>query len=136
MTTFDLTYLKVPRKNTIQGLAFPMRLDGVGGYLTSNENLGTLRDGVIQLLMTARGSRVMRPDFGTDLRKSAFEIIDDTLLNTLRSQILEVIAKYEPRVIVQAVDVIPDAERSELKVRLKLASKSDLLNPEMVEVTV
>ena len=65
MGNFDLEYVSVPGKNRILGLAFPMRTDGVGGFLTSNENLGSLRDCVIQLIMTRRGARVMRPDFGT-----------------------------------------------------------------------
>jgi phage baseplate assembly protein W len=106
MANFELKYLKEPKKNRILGLAYPMRLDGVGGYLTQNENLGSLRDCVIQLIMTQKGARVMRPDFGTDVRSSLFEPLNAQLVENLRSQILEAIAKYEPRVIVKDLALI------------------------------
>ena len=136
MTTYDLQYLKVPVKNTIKGLAFPMREDGVGGFLTSNENLGCLSDGLKQLILTSRGARVMRPDYGTDLRKSVFSMLDQTQINTLREQILQTIDKYEKRVIVKRLDLVPDEENHKLLIKLLVTSKDDLLNEQLVEVLV
>jgi len=136
MSTFDLQYLKVPRKTNILGLAFPMRSDSVGGYLTQNESITALKDNVIQLIMTARGSRVMRPDFGTDLRVGVFEQFDDNMVNTLRRQIIDVISKYEPRVILRSLDVLPNFELAQLIIRLDITSKDDLLNGELVEILV
>lgn len=136
MNTFDLEYLNVQRKRNILGLAFPMRLDGVGGYLTQNESLGALRDNVIQLIMTSRGSRVMRPDYGTDLRNSVFEQFDSNLENILRTQIIQVIEKYEPRVIVKSLNLISDTETGRLIIKLFITSKDDLLNGESVELIV
>tara|TARA_R100001082_G_C4360062_1_gene158874 strand:- start:1017 stop:1427 length:411 start_codon:yes stop_codon:yes gene_type:complete len=136
MPNFDLEYLKTPAKKSILGLSFPMRNDGVGGFLTSNENLGSLRDCVIQLIMTPRGARVFRPDYGTDLRGSVFELMDTSLLNTLKNQISTTIAKYEPRVIVNSLVVDADVERHKIVVQLSLSSKDDLLNSQMVEVFV
>tara|TARA_R100000458_G_C8230467_1_gene212296 strand:+ start:94 stop:504 length:411 start_codon:yes stop_codon:yes gene_type:complete len=134
MTNFELKYLKEPKKNRIQGLAYPMRLNGVGGYLTSNENLGSLRDCVIQLIMTPKGSRVMRPDFGTDLRTSMFEPLNSQLVENLRTQILSAIAKYETRVIVKDLSLFPNYENNSLLIKLIITSKDDLLNSELVEI--
>jgi len=136
MPNFDLNYVKSVSKNRILGVAFPMRNDGIGGYVAQNENIRSLRDCVIQLLMTGRGARVMRPDYGTDLRASVFEPLTEDLIGSLRKQILQVIAKYEPRVIVQRVEVTPDFERHTIKVQLYITSKDDLLNGELVEVLV
>lgn len=136
MSNFDLEYVSVPGKNRILGLAFPMRNDGVGGYLTSNENMGSLRDCVIQLIMTRRGARVMRPDYGTDLRSSLFEPMDSRLMDTLRAQITSTIAKYEPRVVLKSLNLIPDWETNKLTIKLSLSSKDDLLNTEFVELLV
>jgi len=113
-----------------------MRNDGIGGYVAQNENIRSLRDCVIQLIMTGRGARVMRPDYGTDLRASVFEPLTEDLIDSLRKQILQVIAKYEPRVIVQRVEITPDFERHTIKVQLYITSKDDLLNGELVEVLV
>lgn len=136
MPNYDLQYLKVPAANSIQGLAFPMREDGTGGFLTSNENLGSLRDGVRQLILTSRGARVMRPDYGTDIRKSVFDPLDSTMLNTLREQIVSTISKYEKRVIVKKLDIISDADNHKLEIRLLITTKDDLLNSTMVEILV
>tara|TARA_R110000824_G_scaffold163979_1_gene339970 strand:- start:87 stop:497 length:411 start_codon:yes stop_codon:yes gene_type:complete len=136
MGNFDLEYVSVPGKNRILGLAFPMRTDGVGGFLTSNENLGSLRDCVIQLIMTRRGARVMRPDFGTDVRQAVFEPLDSRLVDTLKSQISSTIAKYEPRVIIKNLTITPNWEENRLTIKLSLSSKDDLLNTEFVELLV
>lgn len=136
MGNFDLEYVSVPGKNRILGLAFPMRTDGVGGFLTSNENIGSLRDCVIQLIMTRRGARVMRPDFGTDVRQAVFEPLDSRLVDTLKSQISSTIAKYEPRVIIKNLTITPNWEDNRLTIKLSLSSKDDLLNTEFVELLV
>lgn len=136
MGNFDLEYVSVPGKNRILGLAFPMRNNGVGGFLTSNENLGSLRDNVVQLIMTQRGARVMRPDYGTDVRSAVFQPMDRQLLDTLRKQIASTIAKYEPRVILKNLTVVPDWDNSRITIKLHITSKDDLLNTEFVELLV
>tara|TARA_R110000824_G_scaffold61487_16_gene163567 strand:- start:3915 stop:4256 length:342 start_codon:yes stop_codon:yes gene_type:complete len=113
-----------------------MREDGTGGFLSSNENLGSLRDGVRQLILTSRGARVMRPDYGTDIRKSVFNPLDNTMINTLREQIVSTIATYEKRVIVKKLTLVPDEENHKLIIKLLITSKDDLLNAAMVEVLV
>ena len=135
MPNFDLNYIKTSSADRILGVAFPMR-NGVGGYFAQNENLRSLRDCIIQLIMTTRGARVMRPDFGTDLRASVFEPLDTEMIDILREQILQTISKYEPRVIVKRVSLTPDHEQQTLKVELYITSKDDLLTGELIEVLV
>jgi phage baseplate assembly protein W len=136
MVNFNLQYQKTENRTDILGLAFPMMLDGIGGVLTQSENLGALRDGVIQLIMTSRGARVMRPDYGTDIRKSVFEPMDTATLQTLRGQIAQTIATYEPRVVVQQLNLIPDEDRNTLTISLVLSTKNDLLTTTSVALTV
>ena len=136
MVNFNLQYQKTENRTDILGLSFPMMLNGIGGVLTQSENLGALRDGIIQLIMTSRGARVMRPDYGTDLRKSVFEPMDTTTLQTLRGQITQTIATYEPRAVVQQLNLIPDEDRNSLTISLVLSTKNDLLTTTSVALTV
>tara|TARA_R110000824_G_scaffold91961_1_gene223365 strand:+ start:3124 stop:3534 length:411 start_codon:yes stop_codon:yes gene_type:complete len=136
MNTNDLNYITTNAKKRILGVAFPMMNEGIGGYVAQNENLRSLRDCVVQLIMTGRGARVMRPDYGTDLRASMFEQFTSEMIEVLRAQIIETIAKYEPRVIVKRIALNPDYENHTLKVELYITSKDDLLNGELVEVLV
>jgi phage baseplate assembly protein W len=136
MPNFDLNYIKTNAKKRILGVAFPMMNEGIGGYVAQNENLKSLKDCVIQLIMTGRGARVMRPDYGTDLRASVFEQMTGDMIDALKQQILQTISKYEPRVIVKRIALTPNFERHTLKVELYITSKDDLLNGELVEVLV
>ena len=136
MPNFDLNYIKTASKKRILGVAFPMMNTGIGGYVAQNENLRSLRDCVVQLIMTGRGARVMRPDYGTDLRASVFEPLNEDMLNSLREQIIQVITKYEPRVIVKRLSLTPDLEKHILRIELYITSKDDLLNGELIEVLV
>ena len=136
MNTNDLNYITTNAKKRILGVAFPMMNEGIGGYVAQNESLRSLRDCVVQLIMTGRGARVMRPDYGTDLRASMFEQFTSEMIEVLRAQIIETIAKYEPRVIVKRIALNPDYENHTLKVELYITSKDDLLNGELVEVLV
>lgn len=135
MPNFDLNYVQIPSKKRILGVAFPM-MNGVGGYIAQNENLRSLRDCVMQLILTGRGARVMRPDFGTDLRSSVFEALTEDMVESLRAQILQVISKYEPRVIVKRIELTPDFEKHSLRIELYITSKDDLLNGELIDVLV
>jgi len=136
MANFDLEYISTPGKNRVLGLAYPMRQDGVGGFVSQNDNLGALRDGIIQLLMTVPGERVFRPDFGTSLRSAVFEPLDQGLLSTLKSQIAFSIAKYEPRVIVKSLEVIPIWDTNQVAIELQITTSNDLLNTQTVELLV
>ena len=78
----------------------------------------------------------MRPDYGTDLRKSMFEPMDSASIATLRAQISDTIAKYEPRVVLQQLNVFPQDELNTLTVQLVLSTKNDLLTTTNVEITV
>ena len=134
MSNFDLQYVDAPNKTRILGLAFPMRLDGVGGYASQNENLHSLRDGLIQLIMTSPGERVFRPDFGTNVRSMLFEPINETMVTNMKNDILTAIGKYEPRVIIKSLDIIPIYEDNKVYIRLLATSKNNLLNTANVEL--
>ena len=131
-----LKYLTAPDRQTIKGVAFPMLNKGTGGFVTQNTDLGALRDGVIQLLLTTRGSRVMRPDFGTDIHASLFEPLGRDVAAKIKSQIISSIAKYEPRVVVKSLRVLPLYDLQKIKIFLKITSKNDLLTGENIEILI
>ena len=62
--------------------------------------------------------------------------MDTTTIQTLRGQITQTIATYEPRVVVQQLNIIPDESRNSLTVSLVLSTKNDLLTTASVALTV
>jgi phage baseplate assembly protein W len=62
-----------------------------------------IRNDLLQLLLTAPGERVMRPDFGSPIRPFLFELMTATDLSILKDGIIAAIEKFEPRVTVTDV---------------------------------
>lgn len=61
-----------------------------------------------QILLTEQGERVMRPDFGTTLRRKLFENIDAPLVKIIQKEVVTALARWEPRIEVTLVEVTQD----------------------------
>ena len=80
-----------------------------------------IKNDLLQLLLTSPGERIMRPNFGTLLRKFPFELDDVKTIISLREAIIETIRSNEPRVIVRSVSVVPDADNHLLHVSINIS---------------
>jgi uncharacterized protein len=129
-----LQYLTTSRRKSIKGVSFPLDTKGTGGVFTYNEGIKSIRDGIIQLLLTNKGERIMRPGFGVNLRRSVFDQNDPLLAEGLKKQVTEAITTYEPRVVIKKLTVTP--KEHTLTILLKMALKDDLLRDEIVEITI
>jgi hypothetical protein len=132
-----LTSSKIP---AIKGVAFPVVL-GAGGFFTRTDGMETILNGIKQLLLTNRGERVMRPDFGTSLRRAVFEPADFNFKEGIESEIIATITRYEPRVVVKGVNVHTDDTQGQegyhrVFVQCKLALKSDTLQERILEIII
>jgi phage baseplate assembly protein W len=86
-----------------RGIKFPFQR--VGNQLpapTTNDT--TVSEALRTLILTPRGSRIMRPDMGTNLWAYIFENNTQLLAENIRAEIATAVAKYEPRVIVLQID--------------------------------
>lgn len=62
-----------------------------------------LRELILSILLTRKGERVMRPDYGSDLMSLAFQPSTEALTHQARQAIIGALARWEPRV--EVVDV-------------------------------
>jgi phage baseplate assembly protein W len=88
-----------------RGWSFPPAF-GAGGkevaMVAGEEDIGqSLRI----IFATELGERVMRADFGCQLRGYLFEEVDNTLLTKIRSAVSDAILYHEPRIRPDVVDV-------------------------------
>ena len=87
-----------------RGLQFPLALDGRGGLsIASDEE--RVATSIRLILGTAKGERVMRPEFGCDIHRFAFETLDRTNLTLIQSSVREALVRWEPRIEVLEVRV-------------------------------
>ncbi len=90
-----------------QGWRFPVGVDGRGGLaLAKGEN--DIQEAVVAILCTAKGERVMRPEFGSSIHEFVFAPNNATTAGLLAYQVQEALVRWEPRIVVTEVDVQPD----------------------------
>jgi len=88
-----------------RGWAFPPRLDDSTAGVELVEDDEDVRQSIRIILGTARGERVMRPDFGCGIHDLVFESFDTTSVERVRTETTEALRRYEPRIEVLAITV-------------------------------
>lgn len=79
-----------------------------------------IKRSIRNLILTNFYDRPFRPSIGSNVQKLLFDELADPLVkNLLESAIQETIYKFEPRVNLQFVEVIPDLDANGLTVRLQ-----------------
>lgn len=89
---------------TILGIAFPFQKGEQSDPLPSTDNQ-SIKESLVQLVMTAKGERVMRPNLGSDAYSYVFESQGGALDTLIRTDIARTIATYEKRVRVTSIDI-------------------------------
>jgi phage baseplate assembly protein W len=102
--------------NPIFGFAFPFRIQG--GVATES-GVQKLKDNIAHLLLTTVGERVMLRDYGGGLRQLLHDPNNDAMVAIVRHQVAKAIGTYEPRVLVQTVDITQDEDVGVLTVSVK-----------------
>ncbi|MEK3905344.1 MULTISPECIES: GPW/gp25 family protein [unclassified Paenibacillus] len=108
------------------------------GSVRSSGGEDSIRESIILILSTARGERVMRPDFGCRLNELVFSPNTMSTATLLRSFIEEALQNWEPRIEVDDITVTPRSDRSELEVSIDYSirasnSKYNLVYPFFLE---
>lgn len=88
------------------GWAFPVAADGDRIAVAVSEE--SIRDSLWIILGTARGERVMRPDFGCGIHDLVFATNSATTLGRVIREVHDALVRWEPRVEVMNVDAAPD----------------------------
>lgn len=99
------------------GWAHPVRPAGEGIATAAHE--ASIRDAMWLILATARGERVMRPDFGCGIHDLVFATPSATTLGRVEREVHDALVRWEPRAEVLAVSAAVDpAESARLLVRV------------------
>ena len=93
----------------LASIAFPFRV-GVKSFPEVVFDQDVVMQSLVQIVITNRGERVMRPDFGTRVLSLLFEGNNATLAEEISADVMTAVGKFEPRVIVKTVDVVQDEE--------------------------
>ena len=87
-----------------QGWNYPVGVDGRGGLAVSSYDRD-IEQAITIILSTARGERMMRPEFGSIIHEFIFAPYNATTAGLLAYHVQEDLARWEPRIEVTNVDV-------------------------------
>lgn len=101
------------------GWAFPPRLDSRGRIATVSDEQD-VEEAIRMILMTRKGERPMRPEFGCDIFSLMFQPCDDATAGLAKRFVHEALARWEPRIEVTEVRAEPDAvDSSRLRIDIR-----------------
>ena len=87
----------MPKRILGSGWRFPIGLDRRDSIAIARHE-EKIRQSIIIIIGTAKGERVMRPDFGCDIHDRIFNVIDAGTLTLIRNAVKEALVLWEPRI--------------------------------------
>jgi len=92
------------------GLKLPFNRGRSGLFQQSQTTLEQAGSNIKNLLLTAKGERVMQPDFGSRLRELLFEQYTEDLSSRIQSEIQDAISTWLPYINISNVNIIQSDE--------------------------
>lgn len=94
------------------GMSFPPRI-GSDGRIVWSQGEQNVRESIQVILKTETGSRLRLPEFGAGLARYLFEPNNAATQSLIGSRIGVALARWEPRIAVESVEVAPDPANAE-----------------------
>lgn len=137
----NIDFITTSKRNSILGLAFPVLQTGTGGFFSRTDGIETIMSGLKQLILTTKGERPMKPDFGTNLRRYVFEPFDSFLRKKIKDDITAAVTRYEPRVNMTKLEITEDSrvgkeDRNVVFIRMYYQVKGDVLKEYVLDLIV
>lgn len=98
----------MPTFQTFKDLSVTFKSHPVTDDLVTVKDKAAIVQAITALLLTRKGERPFQPDLGCGIQKVLFEPLDYGSSSIIRSEISEVLRRYEPRIIIDSIDVNPD----------------------------
>lgn len=92
-----------------RGISFPPRV-GPDGRVAWSKGEVNIREAIRIILLTEQRERIVLPEFGGSLGQFLFEPNTVTTRHQIKDRIAKALARWEPRIRVETVDVAPDPE--------------------------
>lgn len=95
-----------------RGFRFPITADSVTGKIETVSYEEDIKQAIYIILMTRKGERVMRPEFGCGIHEFAFGSMDYTTLSLMEKSVTEALILWEPRIRDAEVEIGLDEQDS------------------------
>ena len=92
----------------IRGFSIPFRIDPTTGGIAQQSGDEKLKENIMHILLTRIGERTLRRTYGGGVHDLVHDPNNDALRALAQHQIAKAIAQWEPRVLLQGVEVTQD----------------------------
>lgn len=110
-----------------KGFAFPLAISPSGG-IAAAQQAQKIREAIRVILGTQHGERLMRPNFGANLRSLVFAPNSRATADLARYYVEQALAAWEPRILLEEVTVTNDYVNNclqiDIRYRIKLTYES------------
>lgn len=93
-----------------RGIAFPMRVDQTGS-IAMVTGAADIDRSILMVISTAKGERLMRPQFGCTIWDQLFDPINHNTLGAMEQGVIDALSQWEPRIEVEEVVATADRDR-------------------------
>ena len=108
----------MPTFETFKDLSVTFKKHPVSDDLVQVKDKAAIVQSITALLLTRKGERPFQPQLGCDIQNVLFEPLDYGSAGIIRSEIKEVLSRYEPRITVDSVRCVPDSLNNGYEVEL------------------
>ena len=111
------------------GWAFPARITATGAVRLV-EGAEEIDAALRVILSTAHGQRLMRPDFGCAMWDQVYAPLTPDTLGLVEQAVREAVERWEPRVVLEGVEAVPDPDEAAIRVAVdyRITSTNDRRN--------
>jgi len=108
----------MPTFQTFKDLSVTFKKHPVSDDLVTVKDKAAIVQAITALLLTRKGERPFQPQLGCDIQNVLFEPLDYGSAGIIRSEIKDVLNRYEPRITVNSIRCIPDELNNGYEVEL------------------
>lgn len=94
-----------------KGFKFPIQADEITGRIKISSYEEDIKEAVYLILMTRKGERTMKPEFGCKIHEFYFGTMDYTTLSMMERDVKNALSLWEPRIVNLKVKAEPDREK-------------------------
>jgi Bacteriophage baseplate protein W len=107
------------------GIAFPLHVNE-DGLIAMNALEDHVHQSILLILQTAKGERLMRPDFGARLSDLTFEPVTQATMTLAEHYVKEALTRFEPRIVILKVEITRNLHEQDRESILRAVNRAFL----------
>jgi len=103
---------------SFKDVSMSFQVNPLNNDLIALKNQTAISRSIRNIVFTVPGEKFFNPDFGSNVSRLLFETLDDLTALSIQDEIENSIRNFEPRVILDQVNVIPNYDNNEFLVTI------------------